>query len=178
MLLPSNSPNEDGQFTQQLGSTTKMANLEGNPNIKLLALDITDTKGVFASREQISAEQGGKLDFLYHNAGVRSVSMAIDYGADEKKPVMTAGEEQQQQQLYIRSNDVWMFRANVIAVMALTCAFSKLLIAAKGTIAITGNGANRVQVLTNATYNATKAAVEAVIAVLRHNKLLITDRRA
>ena len=49
-----------------------MANLEGkgNPNIKLLALDITDTKGVLASREQISAEQGGKLDFLYHNAGV------------------------------------------------------------------------------------------------------------
>lgn len=53
MLLPSNSPNEDGQFTQQLGSTAEMANLEGkgNPNIKLLALDITDTKGVFASRE-------------------------------------------------------------------------------------------------------------------------------
>ena len=104
--------------------------------------------------------------------------MAIDYGADEKKSVMTAGEKQQQQQPYIRSDDVWMFRANVIAVVALTRAFSKLLIAAKGTIAITGNGASRVQVLTNATYNATKAAVETVIAVLRHNILLITDRRA
>lgn len=59
--------------------------------------------------------------------------MAIDYGADEKKPVMTAGEEQQQQQQpYIRSDDVWMFQANVIAVMALTRAFSKLLIQPKG----------------------------------------------
>lgn len=105
--------------------------------------------------------------------------MAIDYGADEKKPVMTAGEEQQQQQQpYIRSDYVWMFQANAIAVMALTRASSKLLIAAKGAIAITGNGASLVQVLTNATYNATKSAVEAVIAVLRHNILLITDRRA
>ena len=104
--------------------------------------------------------------------------MAVDYGADEKKPVMTVDEEQQPQQPYIRSDDVWMFQANVIAVMALTGAFLKLLIAAKGTISIPGNGASRVQVLTNATYNATKAAVETVIAVLRHNILLITDRRA
>ncbi|KAJ5470997.1 hypothetical protein N7530_008354 [Penicillium desertorum] len=143
-------------------NTAKMANLEGNSNVKLLALDITDAKDVFAAREQISVEQGGKLDCLYHNAGVRSMSMAIDYDADEKQ-VMTAGEEQP----YIRSDDVRMFEGNVIAVMALTRAFSKLLIAAKGTIAITGSGASRVQVPTEATYNATKAAVEMYAKTLR-----------
>ncbi|KAF2008859.1 NAD(P)-binding protein [Aaosphaeria arxii CBS 175.79] len=127
-------------------NTAKMANLKGNPNIKLLALDVLNAKSVFAAREQISVEQGGKLDCLYHNAGAT-----------------TAGEEQP----YIRSSDVWMFQSNVIAVMALTRAFSKLIVAAKGTIAITGSGAGRVQIPTNATYNATKAAVEMYAKTLR-----------
>lgn len=140
----------------------KMANLEGNPNIKLLALDITDRTSVFAAREQISKEQGGKLDCLYHNAGVRSISMAIDYDADERN-IMTAGEDQP----YFRNEDVRMFEGNVIAVMALTRAFSKLLITAKGTVAITGSGASRAQVPTSATYNATKAAVEMYAKTLR-----------
>ncbi|KAF5602569.1 NAD(P)-binding protein [Fusarium pseudocircinatum] len=138
---------------------TKMANLEGIPNIKPLPLDIMDAKGVLAARDQISVEQGGRLDCLYHNAGARSTTMAIDYDADEKK----AGEEQP----YVRSSDVRMFETNVIAVMALTRAFSKLLIAAKGTIAITGSGASRVPVPTNSTYNATKAAVEMYAKTLR-----------
>lgn len=143
-------------------NTAKMANLQDKPNIKPLALDITDAKTVFAAREQISAEQGGKLDFLFHNAGVRSMSMAIDYDAEEKK-AMAAGKEEP----YIRSDDVWMFQGNVIGIMALTRAFSRLLIAAKGTIAITGSGASRVQVPTSATYNATKAAVEMYTKTLR-----------
>ena len=138
-----------------------MANLEGDPHIKLLALDITDAKSVFAARERISAEQGGKLDCLYHNAGVRSISMAIDYDADESQR-MTAGDEP-----YIRDDDNRMFQGNVIGVMALTRAFSKLLIAARGTIAITGSGSSRVQVPTSATYNATKAAVEMYAKTLR-----------
>ena len=142
-------------------STAKMANLEGNPHIKLLALDITDAKSVFAAREKISTEQGGKLDCLYHNAGVRSISMAIDYDADERRR-MTAGDEP-----YIRDDDNRMFQGNVIGVMALTRAFSKLLIAARGTIAITGSGSSRVQVPTSATYNATKAAVEMYAKTLR-----------
>lgn len=142
-------------------NTAKMANLEGNPHIKLLALDITDAKSVFAAREKISTEQGGKLDCLYHNAGVRSISMAIDYDADERQ-TMSAGEEP-----YIRNDDNRMFQGNVIAVMALTRAFSKGLIAAGGTIAITGSGSSRVQVPTSATYNATKAAVEMYAKTLR-----------
>lgn len=139
-----------------------MANLEGRPNVKLLALDITDAKAAFAAREQISAEQGGKLDCLYHNAGVRSISMAIDYDTDDKR-AMTAGGEQP----YIRSDDVRMFQGNVIGVMALTRVFSRLLIAAKGTIVVTGSGASRVPVPTEATYNATKAAVEIYTKTLR-----------
>ncbi|KAH8629565.1 hypothetical protein IG631_16822 [Alternaria alternata] len=143
-------------------STTKMANLEGNPNIKPLALDVTDGKSVFAARDKITFEQGGKLDCLYHNAGVRSISMAIDYDTEEQRK-MAAGEEQP----YIRSDDVRMFEGNVIGVMALTRAFSKLLIAAKGTVAVTGSGSSRVQVPTSATYNATKAAVEMYAKTLR-----------
>lgn len=138
-----------------------MANLEGNAHIKLLALDITDSKSVFAASERISTEQGGKLDCLYHNAGVRSISMAIDYEADERQR-MTAGEEP-----YIRDDDNRMFQGNVIGVMALTRAFSKLLIAARGTIAMAGSGSSRVQVPTSATYNATKAAVEMYAKTLR-----------
>lgn len=143
-------------------NTAKMANLAGNPNIKLLALDIKDANSVFAAREQISIDQGGKLDCLYHNAGVRSISMAIEYDANEQKAIQAGGEEP-----YIRSDDVWMFEGNVIAVMALTRAFSKLLIAAKGTVAITGSGSSRVHVPTSATYNATKAAVEMYAKTLR-----------
>lgn len=143
-------------------NTGKMANLEGVSNIKLLKLDIMDAKDVFAVREQISCEQGGKLDCLYHNAGVRSMSMAIDYDEDEER-VIAAGEEQP----YIRSRDIRMFEGNVIAVIALTRALSRLLVAAKGTIAITGSGASRVQVPTNATYNATKGAVEMYSKILR-----------
>ena len=143
-------------------NTGKMANLEGNPNVKLLALDITDAKSVFAARKQISIEQGDKLHCLYHNAGVRSISMAIDYDADEEK-LLVASEEQP----YIRRDDARMFEGNVIGVMALTRAFSKLLIAAKGTIALPCSGASRVQVPTSATYNATKAAVEMYAKTLR-----------
>lgn len=34
-----------------------MANLEDNPHVKLVALDITDAKSVFAAREKISTEE-------------------------------------------------------------------------------------------------------------------------
>ncbi|UPK90804.1 hypothetical protein LCI18_001739 [Fusarium solani-melongenae] len=143
-------------------SMAKMANLQGNANITPLAMDITDAKSVFDARKHISDEQGGKLDCLYHNAGVRAVTMAIDYDANEVK-AMSADKEEP----YIRSDDVWMFQGNVIGVMALTRAFSRLLIAAKGTVVITGSGASRVQVPSEATYNATKAAVEMYSKTLR-----------
>ena len=136
----------------------KMSNLKDHPNIILLALDVMDSKTVFVARDQISREQGGKLDLLYHNAGVRSMSMVIDYDESEKKS---------EDESYIRPDDVWMFEGNVIAVMAMTRAFSKLLIASKGTIAITGSGAGRVAMPGSGTYDMTKAAIEMYARHLR-----------
>jgi 1-acylglycerone phosphate reductase len=137
-----------------------MANLQSRSNIRTLALDVTDRKSVFAAREQISHEQDGKLDLLYHNAGVRYMSMAIDYDVREKAD--EGGEEP-----YMRSDDVWTFEGNVTTVMALTRAFSKLLIASKGVITITGSGASRAPTPGTSTYNASKAAVEMYARTLR-----------
>jgi 1-acylglycerone phosphate reductase len=138
----------------------KMANLKSIPNIKLIALDVMDGKTVFAAREQIAHDQGGKLDLLYHNAGVRSMSMAIDYNISERKSAET-------EEPYIRSDDTWMFEGNVTSVMALTRAFSKLIIAAKGTVAISGSGSGRAPLPGSGTYNATKAAIEMYSRTLR-----------
>merc|ERR1711881_23454 len=56
---------------------------------------------------------------------------------------------------------------NVISVMALTRAFSRLLIASKGTIAISGSGSSRVPLPGSGSYNVSKAAVEMYSRTLR-----------
>jgi 1-acylglycerone phosphate reductase len=144
-------------------TVSKMANLQSKSNVKTLALDVTDSKSVFAARAQIAKEQGGKLDMLYLNAGVRSMSMAIDYSESELAEARKAGEEEP----YLRSDDTWMMEGNVTTVMAMVRAFSKLLIASKGVIAISGSGASRAPTPGTSTYNASKAAVEMYARILR-----------
>jgi 1-acylglycerone phosphate reductase len=54
-----------------------------SPNINLLSLDVTGHESIVSAHDKIHAAGGGKLDILYHNAGYRSLSMALDTTADE-----------------------------------------------------------------------------------------------
>jgi NAD(P)-dependent dehydrogenase (short-subunit alcohol dehydrogenase family) len=55
-----------------------MGDLGSVPNITLLALDVTSRESLLAAHAQISKETDGKLDILYHNAGYRSLGMAVE----------------------------------------------------------------------------------------------------
>jgi 1-acylglycerone phosphate reductase len=122
--------------------------LRGVPNVTLLELDVTSTASVQAAHDLIAATTGGTLDILYHNAGVRSVAMAIH--TDKK----TAD---------------WMIGANFTAVVGMTTIFSDLLLkAGKGSrIAFTSSIGGRVPAPSNAVYSASKAALDMYADVLR-----------
>ncbi len=131
--------------------TSSMSNLVGLENVITIPLDITNRNSVVVVRDQIERETGGKLDVLYHNAGVRHGAMAIDSNSDN----------------YIDDSDASVFETNVTAVMAATRIFAPQVIAARGTIAFTGSVSSRMPQPGSAAYNASKAALEMYSRILR-----------
>lgn len=94
-------------------STSKMAHLEKLPNITLLELDVTDPKSIESAVEVVTAKTGGKLNYLINNSGQSLVLPALDTSIEDAKRLL----------------DV-----NLWGVVAVTQAFSPLILATKGTI--------------------------------------------
>ncbi len=54
-----------------------MGDLGDIPNITLISLDVTQKESIAAAHAQITTETNGKLDVLYHNAGLESYPFYI-----------------------------------------------------------------------------------------------------
>lgn len=123
-----------------------MGDLSSIPNITLLALDITSQESIRAAYTQIAEETGGKLDILYHNAGYRSLAMAIETSYDEAFK---------------------MFNVNLLGIIEMNRIFADLVIASKGKIVFTGSVSGYTPHPSQSVYNSSKAAIELYGRTLR-----------
>jgi 1-acylglycerone phosphate reductase len=125
---------------------SSMEGLSSIPNITLLPLDITSQESILSAHSQISAETGGKLDILYHNAGYRSLGLAIESSADEAFK---------------------MFNTNLFGILEMNRRFADMVIKTKGKIVFTGSVSGYTPHPTSSVYVATKAALAIYAETLR-----------
>lgn len=94
-------------------SISKMASLEGLPDVTLLSLDVTSEASIAAAAAAVSddASTGGKLDYLVNNAGGQTLGPLLDFDLKQARD---------------------MFEVNVFGAIAAVQAFAPLLIEAKG----------------------------------------------
>jgi 1-acylglycerone phosphate reductase len=123
-----------------------MGDLGSISNITLLALDVTSQESLLAAHAQITKETNGKLDILYHNAGYRSLGMAVETSYDEAFK---------------------MFNANLFGIIEMNRIFADLVIASKGKIVFTGSVSDYTPHPSQSVYIASKAAVELYARTLR-----------
>jgi 1-acylglycerone phosphate reductase len=123
-----------------------MDDLSTIPNITLLPLDITSRDSVLSAHSIISKQTGGQLDILYHNAGYRSLGMAIESSVDEAFK---------------------MFNANLFGILLVNSIFADMVIKSKGKIVFTGSVSGYTPHPSQSVYIASKAAVELYAKTLR-----------
>lgn len=123
-----------------------MGDLIDVPNITALALDVTDRDSILAAYAQIARETDGRLDILYHNAGYRSLAMAIETSHEEAFK---------------------MFNANFFGIVEMNTIFADLVIASKGKIVFTGSVSGYTPHPSQSVYNSSKAAVALYARTLR-----------
>lgn len=123
-----------------------MGDLVDIPNITAIALDVTDRDSILQAHAQITRESNGKLDILYHNAGYRTLSMAIETSRDEAFK---------------------MFNTNLLGIVEINTIFAGIVIASKGKIVFTGSVSGYTPHPTQSVYNASKSAVELYARTLR-----------
>lgn len=125
---------------------TAMDDLVNVPNITAIALDVTNRDSLLQAHAQIARESNGKLDILYHNAGYRSLGMAIETSHEEAFK---------------------MFNTNLLGIVEMNSIFAGLIIASKGKIVFTGSVSGYTPHPTQSVYNASKSAVELYARTLR-----------
>jgi 1-acylglycerone phosphate reductase len=123
-----------------------MGDLSSTPNIALLPLDVTSPESIREVHAKITKETDGKLDILYHNAGYRSLAMAIETSFEEAFK---------------------MFNANLFGILEVNKIFAPMVIAARGKIVFTGSVSGYTPHPSQAVYNSSKAAVELYARTLR-----------
>lgn len=92
---------------------SKMSHLENLPNTTLIELDVISPASIAAALEVVTAQTGGRLDYLVNNSGQALVMPCLDTDMEEAKK---------------------LFDVNFWGVIAMTKAFAPLVIASKGTI--------------------------------------------
>ena len=110
--------------TRNISSMSKLENL---PNVRLLAMDITNPTQVRDAVGVVKKETGGTLDYLVNNAAQGRFMPLLD----EAEGFAEAKE---------------LFEVNVWAQLSVTQAFAPLLIEAKGTIVYISSVAGQVNV--------------------------------
>jgi 1-acylglycerone phosphate reductase len=123
-----------------------MEGLSSIPGITLLSLDVTSQESILSVHSQISQETGGKLDILYHNAGYRSLSMAIETSAEEAFK---------------------MFNTNFFGILEMNRVFADMVINSEGKIVFTGSVSGYTPHPTSSVYAASKAALGLYAETLR-----------
>jgi 1-acylglycerone phosphate reductase len=123
-----------------------MSSLKTMPSVTLLELDVTSPESIRTVHGAVSAATSGRLDILYNNAGIRSVTMGID-------------------STYKIATDT--MAVNFSGIVEMVHVFSDLVIASKGKIVFTSSGAGKLPVPTAAIYNASKAALDLYAKTLR-----------
>ncbi|KAE8159852.1 hypothetical protein BDV40DRAFT_302864 [Aspergillus tamarii] len=127
-------------------SMSKMAHLEKLPNVTFLELDVTDSKSIESAVEIVTSKTGGKLNYLINNSGQSLVMPALDTNIEDAKK---------------------LFDVNLWGMVAVTQAFSPLIVATKGTIVNVASLAAFFRSPWLTFYNASKAAVDAYSHTLR-----------
>ncbi|CCG81194.1 Putative uncharacterized protein [Taphrina deformans PYCC 5710] len=127
-------------------SVSKMSALQSVTHITLLQLDVCSKDSIVACRDRIDAETGGKLDVLVNNAGISYTTASVEMDVEVCREV---------------------FEANVFAVMEMNKQFTKLLVAAKGTILSTGSIAGIMPNPFGGVYHTSKAALHMYLDCLR-----------
>lgn len=90
---------------------SKMSDLKGLPDVTMLALDVAETDDIKAAVEIVTKQTGGTLEYLVNNAGRNHFMPILDEDLDT-----------------VRN----LFEVNFYGPLAITQAFSPLLIKAKG----------------------------------------------
>jgi len=111
-----------------------------------LSFEVTNNDNVKAIKEEVEKLTGGKLDILVNNAGKNYTVPAVDVDLDEARHT---------------------FETNFFSVVAITQAFTPLLVASKGLIINIGSVAGIMPYAYGAIYNATKAALHSYSNTLR-----------
>lgn len=126
---------------------SSMESLSANPNITLLQLDVTSTASIENAKAEVTKATGGTLDIIYHNAGVRSIVMAIHSGSELAEKT---------------------FQANFFAIVEMNRIFMPLILkAAPGSKIVFSNSvAAVVPIPTQSMYDASKAALHMYAKVL------------
>lgn len=91
--------------------SSKMSDLQGVPDVTMLTLDVAKTDDIKAAVEVVMKQTGGTLDYLVNNAGRNHFMPILDEDLDT-----------------VRN----LFEINFYGPLAITQAFSPLLIKAKG----------------------------------------------
>ncbi|KAI9045133.1 SDR family oxidoreductase [Aspergillus affinis] len=125
---------------------SKMSQIEKLPNVTLLQLDVLSQSSIDAVVEAVTAQTGGKLDYLINNSGQSCIQPALETPIERAKAV----------------HDV-----NFWGTVRVTNAFSPLVIASKGTITNVCSIAAVLHVAWGAFYNSSKAAVRSYSETLR-----------
>ncbi|KAH8595899.1 hypothetical protein B0O99DRAFT_661445 [Bisporella sp. PMI_857] len=124
----------------------KMTRLQNLENVKLLALDVMKTDQIQAAVDAVRKETGGSLTYLINNAGRNHYMPILDEDIKAAKK---------------------LFDINIWGPLAVTKAFSPLLIETKGTVIFVTSVAGCLNTPYQGTYAASKRSEEIIADTLR-----------
>ncbi|KAF2171157.1 hypothetical protein M409DRAFT_51366 [Zasmidium cellare ATCC 36951] len=117
------------------------------PSVTALALDVTSPQSIEAAVKEVSEITGGRLDVLVNNSGAALTAPALDTDVEQARGV---------------------FEVNVLGVLAVTKAFTPLLVRAKDACIVNNSSINgETNLPFSAIYGASKAATTALSETLR-----------
>jgi NADP-dependent 3-hydroxy acid dehydrogenase YdfG len=106
-------------------NTSKLSYLTNLPNITLLSLDVTSPSSIAAALQTVQSTNDGKLKYLVNNSGVGMVMPLLDSDIKGAKK---------------------MFDVNVWGVLAVSKAFTPLVVKERGTVIVVGSAAGLLNV--------------------------------
>ncbi|OJD32602.1 short-chain dehydrogenase reductase family [Diplodia corticola] len=125
---------------------SKMSALQDEPDMTLLALDVSSPPSIAAAVAAVKAHTGGTLDYLVNNAGALYVTPVLDGDVARAKA---------------------LFDVNLWGVVSLTQAFAPLVVEAKGCVANISSIAGIMYAPYYGFYAASKSALQTLGETLR-----------
>ena len=101
-------------------NVSKLSHLSELPNVTILNLDVTSSSSIAEAVKAVQSTNNGKLKYLVNNSGVGMVMPLLDADIEVAKK---------------------MFDVNLWGVLAVTKAFTPMVVKEKGTVVIVGSSA-------------------------------------